>query len=41
VIETNGALTAAETVFAALNRLDAKMKNFYQVVRTLEPQTPR
>lgn len=41
VIETNGALTAAETVFAALNKLDAKMKNFYQVVRTLEPQTPR
>jgi DNA-directed RNA polymerase subunit D len=41
VIETNGALTAAETVFAALNTLDAKMKNFYQVVRTLEPQTPR
>lgn len=41
VIETNGALTAAEIVFAALNKLDAKMKNFYQVVRTLEPQTPR
>lgn len=41
VIETNGALTAAETVFAALNKLDAKMKSFYQVVRTLEPQTPR
>jgi DNA-directed RNA polymerase subunit D len=41
VIETNGALTAAETVFAALNKLDAKMKNFYQVVRTLEPQTSR
>lgn len=41
VIETNGALTAEETVIAALSRLGSKMNSFYQVVRTLEPQSPR
>ena len=41
VIETNGALTAEKTVIAALEKLGTKMDNFYQVLRTLEPQKPR
>jgi DNA-directed RNA polymerase subunit D len=35
-IETNGALTAEETVGAAMEKLNTKMKGFNQVVRSLE-----
>ena len=35
-IETNGALTAEETVDAALEKLSAKIKKFSEVVRSLE-----
>jgi DNA-directed RNA polymerase subunit D len=40
-IETNGALTAEETVGAAMEKLNTKMKVFNQVVRSLEPRGPR
>jgi DNA-directed RNA polymerase subunit D len=40
-IETNGALTAEETVGAAMEKLSTKMKGFNQVVRSLEPRGPR
>jgi DNA-directed RNA polymerase subunit D len=40
-IETNGALTAEETVGAAMEKLNAKMKGFNQVVRSLEEIGPR
>jgi DNA-directed RNA polymerase subunit D len=40
-IETNGALTAEETVAAALEKLNAKLKSFNQVVRSLEPKVVR
>ena len=35
-IETNGALTAEETVDAAMEKLNTKMKSFNQVLRSLE-----
>lgn len=37
-IETNGALTAEETVGAAMEKLNTKMKGFNQVVRSLGPR---
>jgi len=37
-IETNGALTAEETVDAALEKLNTKLKSFNEVVRSLEPK---
>jgi DNA-directed RNA polymerase subunit D len=40
-IETNGALTAEETVGAALEKLNTKLKNFNHVVRSLEPKVAR
>ena len=40
-IETNGALTAEETVGAAMEKLNTKMTGFNQVVRSLEPKGPR
>jgi DNA-directed RNA polymerase subunit D len=40
-IETNGALTAEETVGAALEKLNTKLKSFNEVVRSLEPQVVR
>jgi len=40
-IETNGALTAEETVGAAMEKLNTKMRGFNQVVRSLEPGGPR
>src|SRR5947208_6225118 len=40
-IETNGALTAEETVGVAMEKLNTKMKGFNQVVRSLEPKGPR
>ncbi len=40
-IETNGALTAEETVGAAMEKLNTKMTGFNQVVRSLEPRGPR
>lgn len=40
-IETNGALTAEETVDAALVKLNTKLKSFNEVVRSLEPQVVR
>src|SRR2546426_1743933 len=40
-IETNGALTAEETVGAAMEKLSTKMKGFNQVVRSLDPRGPR
>lgn len=38
IIETNGALTAEETLDAAMEKLNSKMKSFNQVVRSLEPK---
>lgn len=38
IIETNGALTAEETLDAAMDKLNSKMKSFNQVVRSLEPK---
>ena len=38
IIETNGALTAEETLHAAMEKLNSKMKSFNQVVRSLEPK---
>jgi DNA-directed RNA polymerase subunit D len=38
IIETNGALTAEETLDAAMDKLTSKMKSFNQVVRSLEPK---
>jgi DNA-directed RNA polymerase subunit D len=35
-VETNGALTAQETITAAIERLDSKIKNFDEVIRSLE-----
>lgn len=35
-IETNGALTAEETVVAAIDRLNSKIKSFNQVIKSLE-----
>jgi DNA-directed RNA polymerase subunit D len=35
-IETNGALTAEETVDAAMEKLNTKIKNFSEVLRSLE-----
>lgn len=35
-IETNGALTAQETVSAAIERLNLKIKNFDKVIRSVE-----
>jgi DNA-directed RNA polymerase subunit D len=35
-IETNGALTAEETLSAAMDKLNTKMKSFNQVMRSLE-----
>ncbi len=40
-IETNGALTAEDTVGAAMEKLNTKMRGFNQVVRSLEPRGPR
>jgi DNA-directed RNA polymerase subunit D len=40
-IETNGALSAEETVGAAMEKLNMKMKGFNQVVRSLGPEGPR
>jgi len=40
-IETNGALTAEETVDAALEKLNTKLKSFNEVVRSLEPKVAR
>jgi DNA-directed RNA polymerase subunit D len=40
-IETNGALTAEETVGAALEKLNTKLKSFNHVVRSLEPKVAR
>jgi DNA-directed RNA polymerase subunit D len=35
-VETNGALTAQETITAAMERLDSKIRNFDEVIRSLE-----
>jgi len=35
-VETNGALTAQETITAAIERLDSKIRNFDEVIRSLE-----
>lgn len=35
-VETNGALTAQETVTAAISRLNLKIKNFAEIVKSLE-----
>ncbi len=35
-VETNGALTAQETITAAIERLDSKIRNFDEVMRSLE-----
>jgi DNA-directed RNA polymerase subunit D len=35
-IETNGALTAEEVVIAAIEKLNSKVKNFNQVIQSLE-----
>lgn len=35
-VETNGALTAQETITAAIERLDSKIKNFDEVIRSLD-----
>jgi DNA-directed RNA polymerase subunit D len=35
-VETNGALTAQETITAARERLDSKIRNFDEVIRSLE-----
>ena len=34
-VETNGALTAQETITAAIERLDSKIRNFDEVIRSL------
>src|ERR687884_1194077 len=36
IIETNGALTAEEVVIAAIEKLNSKVKNFNQVIQSLE-----
>ncbi|MFL6382729.1 MAG: DNA-directed RNA polymerase subunit D [Nitrososphaeraceae archaeon] len=36
IIETNGALTAEEVVVAAIEKLNSKVKNFNQVIQSLE-----
>ena len=35
-VETNGALTAQETITAAINTLNLKIKNFAEIVKSLE-----
>ena len=35
-VETNGALTAQETITAAIERLDSKIRNFDEVIKSLE-----
>jgi DNA-directed RNA polymerase subunit D len=40
-IETNGALTAEETVDAAMEKLNTKIKKFSEVLRSLDPARPR
>lgn len=35
-VETNGALTAQETITVAIERLDSKIRNFDEVIRSLE-----
>jgi len=35
-VETNGALTAQETITAAIERLESKIRNFDEVIRSLE-----
>lgn len=38
-IETNGALTAEEVIMAAIEKLNSKIKNFNQVIQSLEIPT--
>jgi hypothetical protein len=35
-VETNGALTAHETIQAAIEKLDSKIRKFDEVVRSLD-----
>ena len=35
-IETNGALTAEEVIMAAIEKINSKIKNFNQVIQSLE-----
>ncbi|MGC2425830.1 MAG: DNA-directed RNA polymerase subunit D [Nitrososphaeraceae archaeon] len=39
IIETNGALTAEEVIMAAIEKLNSKIKNFNQVIQSLEIPT--
>jgi DNA-directed RNA polymerase subunit D len=39
IIETNGALTAEEVIMAAIEKLNSKIKNFNQVIQSLERPT--
>jgi DNA-directed RNA polymerase subunit D len=36
IIETNGALTAEETILAAISKLSLKLKNFSKIIQSLE-----
>ena len=39
IIETNGALTAEEVIMASIEKLNSKIKNFNQVIQSLEIPT--
>ena len=39
IIETNGALTAEEVIMAAIEKLNSKIKNFNQIIQSLEIPT--